>query len=120
MSLCSLFPYLCDAFFVKQEIIEKMKRIPSDAELMKIALSDLNNESTSLEDKHRALQELLELVEPIDNANGTCLTQFFCTFMYNHLDYSFTHVFNCVCSVYFFLKFLTWCCEFERLRLVFT
>ncbi|TKY49995.1 Nucleotide exchange factor SIL1 [Spatholobus suberectus] len=51
-----------------KEILEKIK-MPSDAELMKIAISDLNNVSTSLEDRHRALQELLELVEPIDNAN---------------------------------------------------
>ncbi|KAK7316568.1 hypothetical protein RJT34_00130 [Clitoria ternatea] len=51
-----------------KEIMEKLK-MPSDAELMKIAISDLNNVSTSLEDRLRALQELLELVEPIDNAN---------------------------------------------------
>ncbi|KAK7306615.1 hypothetical protein VNO77_44566 [Canavalia gladiata] len=51
-----------------KEIMEKIK-MPSDAELMKIAISDLNNVSTSLEDRHRALQELLELVEPRDNAN---------------------------------------------------
>ncbi|XP_057433488.1 uncharacterized protein LOC130726259 [Lotus japonicus] len=51
-----------------KELMEKM-RMPSDAELMKVAISDLNNVSTSLEDRHRALQELLELVESIDNAN---------------------------------------------------
>ncbi|ESW18102.1 hypothetical protein PHAVU_006G013100 [Phaseolus vulgaris] len=51
-----------------KEIMEKIK-MPSDAELMKIAIRDLNNVSTSLEDRHRALQELLELVESIDNAN---------------------------------------------------
>ncbi|XP_061337756.1 hsp70 nucleotide exchange factor FES1 isoform X2 [Gastrolobium bilobum] len=51
-----------------KEIMEKIK-MPSDAELMKIAINDLNNVSTSLEDRNRALQELLELVEPIDNAN---------------------------------------------------
>ncbi|KAL2322237.1 hypothetical protein Fmac_026616 [Flemingia macrophylla] len=51
-----------------KETLEKIK-MPSDAELMKIAIRDLNNESTSLKDRHRALQELLELVEPIDNAN---------------------------------------------------
>ncbi|CAL0306763.1 unnamed protein product [Lupinus luteus] len=51
-----------------KEILEKMK-LPSDAELMKIAISDLNNVSLSLEDRYRALHELLELVEPIDNAN---------------------------------------------------
>jgi nucleotide exchange factor SIL1 len=36
---------------------------------MQIAIDDLNNSSLSLEDRHRALQELLILVEPIDNAN---------------------------------------------------
>ncbi|RDX78101.1 Nucleotide exchange factor SIL1 [Mucuna pruriens] len=51
-----------------KEIMEKIK-MPSDAELMKIAVSDLDNVSTSLEDRYRALQELVELVEPIDNAN---------------------------------------------------
>jgi hsp70-interacting protein len=49
--------------------MEKLK-MPSDADLMKIAIADLNNSSISLEDRHRALQELLVLVEPIDNANG--------------------------------------------------
>ena len=49
--------------------MEKLK-MPSDAQLMQIALDDLNNSSVSLEDRHRALQELLILVEPIDNANG--------------------------------------------------
>lgn len=44
--------------------------MPSDAKLMRIAISDLNNSSLSMEDRHRALQELLILVEPIDNANG--------------------------------------------------
>ncbi|ESQ45309.1 hypothetical protein EUTSA_v10010449mg [Eutrema salsugineum] len=43
--------------------------MPSDAKLMQIAIDDLNNLSLSLEDRHRALQELLILVEPIDNAN---------------------------------------------------
>lgn len=43
--------------------------MPSDADLMKIAIADLNNSSISLEDRQRALQELLILVEPIDNAN---------------------------------------------------
>jgi len=47
--------------------------MPSDAELMKIAIGDLNNVSTSLEDRRRALQELLELVESLDNANGRCI-----------------------------------------------
>lgn len=44
--------------------------MPSDAKLMQIAIDDLNNSSLSLEDRHRALHELLVLVEPIDNANG--------------------------------------------------
>jgi len=46
----------------------------SDAELMKIAIKDLNNASTSLEDRYRALLELLELVEPLDNANGNYIS----------------------------------------------
>lgn len=44
--------------------------MPSDAQLMQIAIDDLNNSSLSLEDRQRALNELLILVEPIDNANG--------------------------------------------------
>ncbi|OAY80467.1 Hsp70 nucleotide exchange factor FES1 [Ananas comosus] len=51
-----------------KELMEKLK-MPSDAELMKIAITDLNNSSISLEDRQRALHELLILVEPIDNAN---------------------------------------------------
>ncbi|CAL5075039.1 unnamed protein product [Urochloa decumbens] len=51
-----------------KELMEKL-RMPSDAELMKIAIADLNNSSASLEDRKRALQELFVLVEPIDNAN---------------------------------------------------
>uniref|UniRef100_A0A0D9XFJ4 Nucleotide exchange factor Fes1 domain-containing protein n=1 Tax=Leersia perrieri TaxID=77586 RepID=A0A0D9XFJ4_9ORYZ len=51
-----------------KELMEKLK-MPSDADLMKIAIADLNNTSISLEDRQRALQELLLLVEPIDNAN---------------------------------------------------
>lgn len=54
-----------------KELMEKLK-MPSDARLMQIALDDLNNSSLSLEDRHRALQELLILVEPIDNANDLC------------------------------------------------
>ncbi|KAJ1289139.1 hypothetical protein BS78_02G142000 [Paspalum vaginatum] len=55
----------------QMEIKELMERLqmPSDAELMKIAIADLNNSSLLLEDRQRALQELLVLVEPIDNAN---------------------------------------------------
>jgi len=52
-----------------QELMEKLK-MPSDAEFMKTAIADLNNSSVSLEERQRALQELLVLVEPIDNANG--------------------------------------------------
>ncbi|XP_008801182.2 hsp70 nucleotide exchange factor FES1 isoform X2 [Phoenix dactylifera] len=53
------------------EIKELMERLqmPSDAELMQTAISDLNNSSISLEDRQCALNELLILVEPIDNAN---------------------------------------------------
>lgn len=52
-----------------QELMEKLKT-PSDAQLIQIAIDDLNNSTLSLEDSQRALQELLILVEPIDNANG--------------------------------------------------
>lgn len=51
-----------------KELMERLKT-PSDAELMQIAIADLNNLSSSLEDRQRALDELLILVEPIDNAN---------------------------------------------------
>nr|ADN33690.1 SIL1 [Cucumis melo subsp. melo] len=51
-----------------KDLIEELK-LPSDAKLMQIAVDDLKNSSLSLEDRHRALQELLVLVEPIDNAN---------------------------------------------------
>ncbi|CAI9785078.1 unnamed protein product [Fraxinus pennsylvanica] len=50
------------------ELMDKLK-MPSDAQMMKTAIDDLNNSSVSLEDRHRALEELLILVEPIDNAN---------------------------------------------------
>lgn len=63
---------------LQQELMEEMK-VPSDAELMKVAISDLNNSSTTLEDRLRALHELNVLVEPIDNANGRsikCLLSF--------------------------------------------
>lgn len=52
-----------------QELMESLK-MPSDADLMKIAIADLQNTSSSIDNRQRALQELLELVEPIDNANG--------------------------------------------------
>ncbi|CAN6218329.1 unnamed protein product [Urochloa humidicola] len=51
-----------------KELMGKLK-MPSDADLIKIAIADLKNSSSSLEDRQRALQELLILVEPIDNAN---------------------------------------------------
>ncbi|OVA03066.1 Nucleotide exchange factor Fes1 [Macleaya cordata] len=51
-----------------KDLMEKSK-MPSDAQLMQIAITDLNNSSLSLEDRRRALQELLVLVELIDNAN---------------------------------------------------
>ncbi|KAF6163759.1 hypothetical protein GIB67_012118 [Kingdonia uniflora] len=51
-----------------KEALEQLK-MPSDAQLMQIAIADLNNSSLSLEEYHRALQELLVLVEVIDNAN---------------------------------------------------
>ncbi|PON91741.1 Coatomer beta subunit [Trema orientale] len=57
----------------QSEIKELMNNLnmPSDAELMQIAINDLLNNSSnlSLQDRHRALQELLILVEPIHNAN---------------------------------------------------
>eukprot|EP00250_Pteridium_aquilinum_P007811 c17458_g1_i1 orf=378-1562(-) len=51
-----------------KELVESL-RMPSEADLMKTAISDLRNFTLSVEDRQRALQELLELVEPIDNAN---------------------------------------------------
>ncbi|CAN1227783.1 Hsp70 nucleotide exchange factor fes1 [Linum grandiflorum] len=57
-----------DAQRLSAELMEKMK-MPSDAQLMQTALDDLNNLSLPTEDRNRALQELLILVEPIDNAN---------------------------------------------------
>lgn len=51
-----------------KDLVEKLK-MPSDAQLMQIAVADLNNSSLSLDDHLRALEELLLLVEPIDNAN---------------------------------------------------
>lgn len=61
--------------------------MPSDAKLMQIAVSDLNNASLSLEDRHRALHELLILVEPIDNANGNLLSlSFVCSLVQMSFD----------------------------------
>ena len=55
-----------------QQVVEQLK-MPSDAELMRIAIQDLINSSLSLQDRRRALHDLLVLVEPIDNANGRFL-----------------------------------------------
>lgn len=54
-----------------QELTEKLN-MPSDTKMMTSAIDDLNNLSLPLEDRQRALQELLVLVEPIGNANGMC------------------------------------------------
>lgn len=60
-----------------QDLMGKL-RTPSDGELMKIAIADLNNSSIiSLEDHQRALDELLILVEPIHNANGMIFSHVF-------------------------------------------
>lgn len=59
----------CTGYILKQDLMERLKT-PSDAQLMQIAIDDLNNSTLSLEDHLHALQELLILVEPIDNANG--------------------------------------------------
>ncbi|XP_049380027.1 hsp70 nucleotide exchange factor FES1-like isoform X3 [Solanum stenotomum] len=50
-----------------KELLEKLK-MPSDAQLMLIAVNDLDNSSLPLEHHLRALEELLVLVEHIDNA----------------------------------------------------
>ncbi|OIT30004.1 hypothetical protein A4A49_14119 [Nicotiana attenuata] len=50
-----------------KELVEKLK-MPSDAQLMQIAVNDLDNSSLPLEHHQRALEELLVLVEHIDNA----------------------------------------------------
>jgi hypothetical protein len=49
----------------------------SDAQLMNISLADLLDKASTVLDRQRALQELLELVEPIDNALGI-IPQSFC------------------------------------------
>ncbi|KAL2609933.1 hypothetical protein R1flu_028506 [Riccia fluitans] len=51
-----------------RELMENLK-MSSDADLMKVAIADLHNVSLSVEARKRALEELLILVEPIDNAN---------------------------------------------------
>ncbi|KAL2631115.1 hypothetical protein R1flu_015801 [Riccia fluitans] len=53
---------------VIRELMGKLK-MSSDADLMKVAIADLHNVSLSAEARKRALEELLILVEPIDNAN---------------------------------------------------
>ncbi|MCD9641537.1 hypothetical protein HAX54_027752 [Datura stramonium] len=50
-----------------KELMEKLK-MPSDAQLMLIAVKDLDNLSLPLDHHRRALEELLVLVEHIDNA----------------------------------------------------
>lgn len=50
-----------------KELMEKLK-MPSDAQLMLIAVKDLDNLSLPLDHHRRALEELLILVEHIDNA----------------------------------------------------
>lgn len=57
---------------------------PSDAKLMQIAIDDLNNASLSLENQLRALDELLILVEPIDNANGTNNLKLFASLQHSY------------------------------------
>lgn len=66
--------------------MEKLK-IPSDAQLMLIAVNDLNNSSLPLEHHLRALEELLVLVEHIDNAIGMYSSQYF--FYYSLTDVCF-------------------------------
>ncbi|KAK9134473.1 hypothetical protein Syun_013803 [Stephania yunnanensis] len=51
-----------------KELMNQLK-VPSDAQLMQIALNDLNNASISSEERHRVLEEILVFVESIDNAN---------------------------------------------------
>lgn len=51
--------------------------MPSDAQLMQIAVNDLDNSSLPLEHHLRALEELLILVEHIDNAIGMYISQQF-------------------------------------------
>jgi len=49
-------------------------KMPSDAEMMRVAIDDLTNASATLPQILHALEELLLLVEPIDNANGMPLS----------------------------------------------
>lgn len=59
---------------ITQDVVDAM-RMPSDSELMKRSLSDLD-QNFSLEIGIRSLYELLELIEPIDNSIGTILFSF--------------------------------------------
>lgn len=52
-----------------REVLDNLQ-VTSDAQLMKVAIADLNNSSLARPDRVRALYELVELVEPIDNANN--------------------------------------------------
>ena len=45
-------------------------RMPSDAEMMRVAIADLQDPSACEPRLLHALEELAALVEPIDNANG--------------------------------------------------
>jgi Nucleotide exchange factor Fes1 len=72
--ICLLF--ISFIYLIFQELMQKLK-MPSDAELMKIAIADLNNSSSSSQERLRALNELLVLVEPIDNALGNFTFAFF-------------------------------------------
>eukprot|EP00899_Mesostigma_viride_P010056 jgi/Mesvir1/19051/Mv12813-RA.1 len=55
----------------RKEVLDFMRSLdlPSDAEVMTLALEDLRNTSLSVEDHAHILEELRYLVEPIDNAN---------------------------------------------------
>ena len=45
---------------------------PSETDLMKAEIAELRSENATDADKVAALQRLRSLVEPLDNANGTC------------------------------------------------
>ncbi|KAJ8564893.1 hypothetical protein K7X08_001353 [Anisodus acutangulus] len=68
-----------------KELMQKLK-MPSDVQLMLIAVNDLDNSSLPLEHHHRALEELLVLVEHIDNAIGINLGGF--SVLIRKLDHS--------------------------------
>ena len=52
------------------QVMDQMKKEPTDAELMKEAISVVRNGSNSGIQKLQALRALRYLVEPIDNAKG--------------------------------------------------